>query len=261
MLMKKELGLIVLGAALLGPAHGFAQTGTTSGQKPQQTSGQKPQPQPPPTTSQPPTKPTGTGSGTGTTGAGTGTTTPAGTFKPAAAGVAQPAARPPQAVTAPADYIIGPDDILTIAYWREKDLSADVVVRPDGKVSLPLVNDIQAAGLTPDQLRDAVQKAAGKYVTDPSVTIVVKQINSRKVFVTGSVNKPGPIPMNEAMTVLQVLAMAGGLTEFANEKEILILRTERGQQQTFKFNYKDVRRGKSLQQNIVLKPGDTIVVP
>lgn len=254
MLMKKELGLIVLGAALLGPAHGFAQTGTT---------GQKPTQQPPPTTSQPP-KPTGTGTtGTGTTGTGTtgGTTTPAGTFKPAAAGVAQPQVRPPQAVTAPADYIIGPDDILTIAYWREKDLSADVVVRPDGKISLPLVNDIQAAGMTPDQLRDAVQKAAGRYVTDPSVTIVVKQINSRKVFVTGNVNKPGPVPMNEAMTVLQVLAMSGGLTEFANEKEILILRTERGQPQTYKFNYKDVRRGKSLQQNIVLKPGDTIVVP
>lgn len=249
MLKKKELGLIVvLGAALLVPVHGAAQTGT---------SGQKPQPQPPPTTSQPP-KPTGTG----TTGSGTtGTTTPAGTFKPAAAGVAQPAARPQQAVTPPADYIIGPDDILTIAYWREKDLSADVVVRPDGKVSLPLVNDIQAAGMTPDQLRDAVQKAAGKYVTDPSVTIVVKQINSRKVFVTGSVNKPGPVQMNDSMTVLQMLAMAGGLTEFANEKKILILRTERGQPQIYKFNYKDVREGKSLQQNIVLKPGDTIVVP
>ena len=157
--------------------------------------------------------------------------------------------------------MIGPDDALDVIVWRDKDMSASVQVRPDGKISLPLVNDIQAAGLTPDQLRETIKTAVARFVTDPSVTIVVKQINSRKVFVTGSVNKPGPYPLSDTMTVLQMLALAGGLSEYANGKEILVMRTERGQTQSFKFNYKDVSKGKNLQQNIVLRPGDTIVVP
>jgi polysaccharide export outer membrane protein len=178
---------------------------------------------------------------------------------PATAKPGPPAPTP--GIAAPADYVIGPDDALDIVVWRDKDMSASVQVRPDGKISLPLVNDIQAAGLTPDQLRETVKAAVARFVTDPSVTIVVRQINSRKVYVTGSVNKPGPYPLSDTMTVLQMLALAGGLSEYANGKEILVMRTERGQTQSFKFNYKDVSRGKNLQQNIVLKPGDTIVVP
>ena len=252
LMTKTELGLaVVLAATLIGPARGVAQTGTTTGQKPPQ-----------PTASQPtgsqPTKP-GTTPGS-TPGSSTGTQTP-GTNKPAPSAPSAQTRLLPQTVTPPADYVIGPDDILQVVYWREKDLSAEVVVRPDGKISLPLVNDIQAAGFTPDQLRENVMKAASRYVTDPSVTIAVKQINSRRVFVTGNVNKPGPYPINDSLTVLQMLSMAGGTTEFANEKEILIMRVERGQTQSFKFNYKEVRKGRSLQQNIVLKPGDTIVVP
>jgi polysaccharide biosynthesis/export protein len=181
---------------------------------------------------------------------------------PAATAATKPAPpAPTPGIPTPADYVIGPDDALDVIVWRDKDMSAAVQVRPDGKISLPLVNDIQAAGLTPDQLRESVKAAVARFVTDPAVTIVVKQINSRKVFVTGSVGKPGPYPLSDTMTVLQMLALAGGLSEYANGKEILVMRTERGLTQSFKFNYKDVSKGKNLQQNIVLRPGDTIVVP
>jgi polysaccharide biosynthesis/export protein len=172
-----------------------------------------------------------------------------------------PAGAVAAAATPPGDYIIGPDDILQVVFWREKDLSAEVVVRPDGKISLSLLNDVQAAGLTPDQLRQSVTEAAGRFVTDPSVTVVVKAINSRKVFVTGMVNKPGTYALNDKMTILQMLAVAGGLSEFAKGEEIVVMRNEQGQTKSFKFNYKDVRKGKNLEQNVALRPGDTIVVP
>jgi polysaccharide export outer membrane protein len=164
-------------------------------------------------------------------------------------------------ITPPTDYVIGADDQLKIVFWRDDSLSGDVVVRPDGKISLTLLNDIQAAGLTPNQLRENLTQAAAKYVTDPSVTVIVKSINSRKVYVTGQVNKPGPYLLNDNMTVLQMLAVAGGLQEWADADHILVMRTENGQTKSYKFNYKDVRKGKGLQQNIPLKPGDTIVVP
>jgi polysaccharide export outer membrane protein len=183
------------------------------------------------------------------------------TQAPAPAPQAPAAQTPPAGVPTPADYVIGPDDVLQIVFWSEKNLSSEVVVRPDGKVSLPLLNDVQAAGLTPEQLRKAVMDGASRFVTDPSVTIVVKTINSRKVYVTGQVNKPGPFPLTDSMTVLQILALAGGVQEYADTQNILVMRTEQGQTKSFKFNYKDVRKGKNLQQNILLKPGDTIVVP
>jgi polysaccharide export outer membrane protein len=187
---------------------------------------------------------------------------PPSSSRPAPSAVTKPAPpAPTPGIPTPADYVIGPDDALDVVVWRDKDMSASVQVRPDGKISLPLVNDIQAAGLTPDQLRESVKAAVARFVTDPAVTIVVRQINSRKVYVTGSVGKPGPYPLSDTMTVLQMLALAGGLSEYANGKEILVMRTERGQTQSFKFNYKDVSKGKNLQQNIVLRPGDTIVVP
>ncbi len=177
------------------------------------------------------------------------------------AGQAAAATAPDQGVTPPADYVIGPDDVLAVLFWREKDLSAEVVVRPDGMITLPLVNDVQAAGLTPDQLRDRVQEAASKFVEDPNATVVVKQINSRRFFVTGMVNKPGPYPLTGPTTALQAIATAGGLLEFAKQDRIVIMRNEGGKTTTFKFNYKDIARGRNLQQNIELKPGDTIIVP
>jgi polysaccharide export outer membrane protein len=164
-------------------------------------------------------------------------------------------------VVLPPGYVIGAEDVLSIVFWRDKDMSADVVVRPDGKISLPLLNDVDAAGLTPDQLRNELVKAASKYVEDPNATVVVKEIHSRKVFITGNVAKAGTYPLMGDMNVLQLIALAGGLAEYADSKNITIMRSEGGRQQSFKFNYKDVTKQKHVEQNIVLKPGDTVIVP
>lgn len=172
---------------------------------------------------------------------------------------------PPQAapagVTPPAGYVIGADDVLAIVVWREKEMSSEVVVRPDGRISLPLVNDLQAAGLTPDQLRAEVEKAVSKWVKEPDATVIVKTINSRKVSILGNVGKAGTFPLTGEMTVLQLIAQAGGLQEYADAKGIRIMRKENGRDVTLKFNYKDVVKGKNLQQNVSLKPGDTVIVP
>ena len=173
---------------------------------------------------------------------------------------ASPAAATGAAAAVPAGYLIGPEDVLGVLFWREKDMSGDVVVRPDGKITLPLVNDIQAAGLTTEELRSALTTAAAKYIEDPNVTIVVRQINSRRVFITGQINKPGPYTLSPGLTVMQLIAMAGGLTEFADSKNILIMRTENGKPVALRFNYKEVMERKKLQQNIELKSGDTVAV-
>jgi polysaccharide biosynthesis/export protein len=157
--------------------------------------------------------------------------------------------------------VIGPDDQLAVVYWREKDMSADVVVRPDGMISLPLLNDITASGLTPEQLRAAITTNAAKFVEEPTVSVVVKQINSRKVYITGQVGKPGPYPLSGPTTVLQLIATAGGVAEYADKSKIVVIRNEGGKQATFRFNYSDVMKGKNLSQNIELKPGDSVLVP
>ena len=161
----------------------------------------------------------------------------------------------------PPGYTIGTDDVLNVMFWRDKEMTADVVVRPDGRITLPLVNDIVAVGLTPEQLRDRIKAEASRYVEEPSVTVVVKQINSRRVFITGMVGKPGAYPMTKAITVLQLISLAGGLDEYANSKNIMIMRRQDGQQVALKFIYNDVRKGKNLKQNIELQAGDTVVVP
>jgi polysaccharide export outer membrane protein len=179
-------------------------------------------------------------------------------------GVASSAAAPTVAVTGitpPPDYVIGPSDQLSIVFWREKDLSADVLVRPDGKISLPLLNDVQAGGLTPDQLREKVTEAALRFVEDPNATVVVREINSRKVFITGEVAKPGEYALTGPTTVLQLIATAGGVNEYADKEKIVILRTEDGRETALKFNYQQVVRQQKPQQNIMLRPGDTVVVP
>ena len=114
-------------------------------------------------------------------------------------------------VTVPPEYTIGADDVLSVVFWRDKELTSDVTVRPDGKISLPLLNDVHASGLTPAQLKDRIVEESKKYVEDPNVTVVVKQINSRKVFITGEVGKPGPYPLMAPTTVMQLLVVAGGL--------------------------------------------------
>jgi polysaccharide biosynthesis/export protein len=192
---------------------------------------------------------------------------PADTAAARAAATAAAAAKPPApvvaapGVTMPAEYTIGADDVLSIIFWRDKELTADVTVRPDGKVSLPLLNDVQATGLTPSQLRDRIVEESKKYVEDPNVTVVVKQINSRKVFITGEVRKPGPVPLTGPTTVLQLLSISGGLADYAKPDKITIVRIENGKPVSFKFNYKEVIEGKKLAQNIELKPGDTVIVP
>ena len=169
-----------------------------------------------------------------------------------------PATPPPVAL--PADYIIGVDDVLNVVFWKEKDLSAEVVVRPDGKISLPMLNDVPAAGMTPEQLAATVAKAATKFIRDPGATVMVKEIHSRKVYIIGEVSKPGTFPLGNGMNVLQAIAEAGGFLEHANKSDVVIVRMESGTERRYKFNYNEVIRGKNTTQNIRLLPGDTILV-
>lgn len=159
------------------------------------------------------------------------------------------------------DYKIGPQDLLKIDVWREDQLTRTVPVRPDGKISLPLLNDVQAEGLTPMELSRVIRDDLKKFINDPQVTVSVTEINSRRVYVTGEVVRPGTFPLIPNMTVLQALSSSGGFTQFAREKNIYVLRTENGKQVKFPFNYKDAINGKKPEQNILLQPGDVIVVP
>lgn len=160
----------------------------------------------------------------------------------------------------PSSYVIGPEDTLHVSVWKEPDLTATLPVRPDGQISLPLLNDVQAAGLTPMQLAVSLTEKLKKYVADPRVTVVVTAMNSQKIYVMGEVSHTGAMPLTPNMTVLQALASAG-FTQFANTKGIYVLRMVNGQQQKLPFNYKKVIKGEDVQQNIRLQPGDTIVVP
>jgi polysaccharide export outer membrane protein len=169
---------------------------------------------------------------------------------------------PAVAVQPPAnpDYVIAVDDVLSVTFWQEQVTATDVIVRPDGKISLPLLNDVQAAGYTPLQLADKLEEAAARFITEPEAAVIVKEIRSRKVFVLGEVATPGMVPLAGDMTVLQLIAMSGGLLEYADKKNIVIIRTENGHEQRLKFNYNEVVDGKNVQQNIFLRPGDTVVV-
>jgi polysaccharide export outer membrane protein len=158
------------------------------------------------------------------------------------------------------DYIIGPEDVLHVAVWKESDLTATLPVRPDGKISLPLVNDVQAAGLTPMQLADSLTEKLKKYVASPRVTVVVTAINSKRIYMVGEVSHTGAIPMLPNMTVLQALSSAG-LTQFANTKKIYIMRVQNGKQEKLPVNYRKLVKGEQMDQNHLLQPGDTIVVP
>lgn len=185
---------------------------------------------------------------------------PQGARAPAVPGPAPTGSAPIVAVTPPG-YVIGPDDVLTIDFWREKDLSGDVIVRPDGIISLPLINEVQAAGQTPDQLRLKLVELASKYIENPNAVVVVKQINSRKAYITGMVNKIGAYSLTAPTTVLQLITMAGGLQDYADEEHIVVVRMENGKPVSYGFNYKDVIKRRKLTQNIMLQPGDTVVVP
>ena len=166
----------------------------------------------------------------------------------------------PSASPAGPTYVIGPEDGLHIAVWKEADLTATLPVRPDGKISLPLLDDVQAAGLTPKQLAESVTEKLKKYIADPHVTVVVTSINSKRIFLVGEVMHPGATSMLPNMTVLQALSSAG-LSQFANTKRIYVLRTENGKQRKLPVNYRQLVKGEQIEQNYLLQPGDTIVVP
>ncbi len=163
--------------------------------------------------------------------------------------------------TADPNYVIGPQDMIDVNVWKEPDLSRSVPVRPDGKISLPLLNDVQASGLTPGQLGVKITSGLAKYMTNPQVTVIVSQINSQRIYILGEVVRAGSFTLLPDMTVLQALSDAGGFTPFANSKKIYVLRQENGKQQKIPFNYKDVISGKDPSQNVALKSGDTIIVP
>ena len=169
------------------------------------------------------------------------------------------ASAPPAASSTP-EYVIGPDDVVHIAVWKESDLTATLPVRPDGMISLPLLNDVQAAGLTPMQLASSLTEKLKKYVADPRVTVVVTAINSKRIYLVGEVSHTGAIPMLPNMTVLQALSTAG-LTQFANPKKIYVLRNENGKQERLPVNYNRLLKGQDMSRNYLLRPGDTIVVP
>jgi len=176
----------------------------------------------------------------------------------------KPAAKAPEKAAAPtagSGYVIAPGDVLDIQVWQEPNVSKAVPVRPDGKISLPLLEDVQAAGLTATALTTDLTERLKKFISDPQVTVIVSQVNSQRIYITGEVNRGGTYPLEPGMTVLQGLASAGGFTAFANVKKIYVLRAENGKQIKYPFNYKEAIKGKDAAQNILLQPGDTIVVP
>jgi polysaccharide export outer membrane protein len=165
------------------------------------------------------------------------------------------------AVASSDQYVIGPEDMLYINVWREEALTRTILVRADGKISLPLVDDVQAAGLTPLQLKQNLTEKLKQFIDNPNVSVVVTEANSFKVYVTGEVRTPGVYRLKSETTLLQIIPMAGGFTDWANQKKIMIIRKEGGKEKRITANYKKILEGDDPKSNIVLKPGDTIVVP
>lgn len=173
------------------------------------------------------------------------------------------AAKATNAKTADKDkYVIGNDDVLAINVWKEPEISRSVPVRPDGKISLPLIGDVQAAGLTPAQLQADLEKKFTSFISAPDVSVIVQEVKSQKINILGEVNRPGSYPLSTPMRVLDAIALSGGFRDFAKSKDVYVLRTAAdGKRERLPFNYKQVIKGRNQQQNVELKPGDTIVVP
>ena len=167
---------------------------------------------------------------------------------------------PPKSLNS-AVYIIQPNDVLDIFVWKDATLSRKVVVRPDGRISFPLIQDMQAAGMNPTQLKEKIEESLKQYIDVPNVTVIVDAIQSYKVFVTGKVAKPGEIPSVKPISVLQALAIAGGFTEFASPTEIVVIRNTGEDSVLYRFNYPEVIKGKNFSQNMLLRTGDVVVVP
>lgn len=161
----------------------------------------------------------------------------------------------------PVEYTIGPEDVLEISVWKEPDLQREVLVRPDGNISFPLAGDVKAAGETPEQVQRTITQKLRKYIPDPVVTVTLVTIGANKIYVIGQVNSPGEYVIGRYVDVMQALTLAGGLTPFASENKIKVLRREGGKEFVLPFRYADVKKGKNIQQNVILKGGDTVVVP
>jgi len=181
------------------------------------------------------------------------------TAKPA--DIPKPADTAKPAVDVPLGYIVGDSDVIRVNVWKEPEVSQTVVVRTDGNISLPLINEVKVSGMTPLQIQDLVAEKLKAFLNSPQVTVTVIEIHSKRAFITGEVARPGTYSLNAQTTVLQLIAQAGGFTPFAKTDSIVILRTEDGRQSRLKFKYKEVVQGKKTEQNIALHPGDTVVVP
>jgi polysaccharide biosynthesis/export protein len=158
-------------------------------------------------------------------------------------------------------YLIGASDLLNIFVWKEAELTRDVTVMPDGRITFPLIGEIDAQGQTVTGLKNAITEKLKGYISAPEVTVIIKQSNSRRIYTIGKMNKPGPYQLEPTMTILQALSTAGGFTEWADTKDVLIVRKKNDKEVMYRFNYQDFISGKNLEQNIVLEPNDIIVVP
>jgi polysaccharide export outer membrane protein len=171
-----------------------------------------------------------------------------------------PAAAYSQAVNG-LEYRIGPEDVLHISVWKEEDLDRKVLVRPDGGISFPLAGDIQVSGRTPLEVQDEIRSRLQRYVPDAEVTVSVDKISGYTIFVLGEVDAPGQFTLGRYVDVVQALTLAGGFTPYANNRNIQILRRQDGREVTYKFDFRDVSRGRSLEQNIILQSGDVVLIP
>jgi len=168
---------------------------------------------------------------------------------------------PEAELTVPKEFIIGPEDVLSIFVWHENELTNKVTVRPDGKIGIPLLNDVQASGLTPRQLQENITEGLKKFIAGPQVSVVVQEIRSQVVYITGAITRPGVYALGGPMTVMELLVRAGGIAEFAKSEDIQILRKDADKPHRFRFNYKTYSEGKDYQQNIQLQNGDMVMVP
>ena len=159
------------------------------------------------------------------------------------------------------EFVIGPEDVLKIHVWKHENISVTVPVRSDGKISIPLINDVEAAGSTPNQLKDEIAKRLEKYIEEPTVSVIVETINSIKVNVSGNVNAPGVYSIGREITLVEAISLAGGLAEFADPEKVKIIRKENGIDKIYEVNYSAILNGEDLKQNIALLPGDSVVVP
>lgn len=175
--------------------------------------------------------------------------------KPAPAGTAKATAPATSAVDNDT-YVLGADDVIIVRVWREQDLSGPHTIRPDGKITMPLIKEIQAAGLTPNKVADAITAALSKFINSPDVAVSVEEVRSRRYFVDGEINRPGAYPLATPTTIFEAITLAGGFREFANKKHIIVLRGDK----RIKFNWNEVLKGKNLSQNINLENGDRIMV-